>query len=150
MNTALGTLTSMSAEDKFGKCKEIAIAVASEIPDSAVVYGLYFPVTPKHKWDERWRSSEFFTHFWVQIDGRIIDAAKEQFGEPFVSIIPIGDIRYVKIGVLNVEKDLVTPIVKEPQINWSTIGEDPLRPTSVVWADYDNHMEKINQLRAAS
>lgn len=147
--TALSTLISMNADEKFGKCKEIAIAVSNEIPESVVIFGLYFPITPKHKWDERWRTSEFFTHFWVQVDGRIIDAAKEQYGEPFVSIIPIDDVRYVKIGVLDNDDDKVIPLVNEPKIDWSTVALAPLKPTKVVWAGYDERIKIINQLRAS-
>jgi hypothetical protein len=134
--------------DKFGKCKEIAIEIADQIPNCEIVFGLYFPVTPKSKWDERWRNATFFTHFWVEFDDRIIDAAKEQFGEPFVSIIPQDDVRYVKIGVLNKHTDKVTPQVVEPQIKWETVDGNPLRFTHVIWAGYEDHMKIINQLRA--
>lgn len=135
--------------ETFARCKEISITIAEQISNCQIVFGLYFPVTPKHKWDKRWQSSNFFTHFWVEFDSHIIDGSKEQFGEPFVSIIPADDVRYVKVGYYLLDRDTVISLKETtgPKIKWDTIDGNPLRPVKVTWAQYDDHMEVINELR---
>jgi hypothetical protein len=131
----------------FAACKEVSIQIAKEIKNSEIYYGLYFPLTPRHTWDFRWWGSKFFTHFWVEFENRIIDCAKQQFGEPFVSIAPIDDIRYVKVGRYDYVKDTCTRLVQEPKILWDTYENTPIKPVKVVWAGYEKHLEKLDLVK---
>lgn len=138
--------------DSFGRCKEIAIAIAEEIPECRIVYGLYCPMTPKESWDKRWitkKMSNVFTHFWIEFEGRIIDASKEQFGEPEISIVPEDDARYVRIGIYHPENQKLFPIVDDPKVEWSSLDKTGTPTVSVVWAGYREHMRKLEGLRAS-
>lgn len=133
--------------DNFAKCKEIAIALSDALPESIVCYGIYSPITPKEVWDERWQINpiEQFVHYWVEYRERIIDAAKEQYGEPFLNIAPLEDIRYVKVGILKGDKTI--PIVDDPQIDFSTYTGNPLKPISVLWREWDKYRAQLEEVK---
>jgi len=131
--------------DNFAKCKEIAIAVSEGIPEGEIIYGLYFPLTPEDTWDSRWKGCKFFTHFWVEYANRIIDLAKEQFGEPQINVIPNDDIRYVKVGKYEGGKTI--PVVDEPIIQWGTYRGTPLKAVSIIWSGYTKYLELLESVR---
>jgi len=134
----------------FANCKEIAITVSGNIPDSEICYGMYSPITPRKIWDKGWQKEDSrlypsFTHFWVEKDGLIFDNAAEQFGELEEVITDQTDIRYVKVGKYNPETGEVIPLVSNPIIEWETLtGIGGI--VNVVWEKYDEYINKIKFL----
>lgn len=128
----------------FADCKETAIRVSGEIPDSEIYYGLYVATTPKKTWDKGWRKAPdpVFTHFWVVKDNDIIDHATDQFGGPDVSITTIDDPHYVTVGVYNPINDSTTTLVSDPFIQWPLLTE-PGGSVSVIWRDFDKYMKQF-------
>ena len=66
----------------FANCKEIAITVSGNIPDSEICYGMYSPITPRKIWDKGWQKEDSrlypsFTHFWVEKDGKKVTSGSD-------------------------------------------------------------------------
>lgn len=118
----------------YAQCKEIAISISEKIEGSKVVYGLYFPSSPKELWDDRYpKSSDCFTHFWVETDLGYIDMARLQFGEQNATHIEKKNPRYVKSGELVGQE--TQDVVEFPRIEWAT-HSTTMNTTTVVWPDY--------------
>lgn len=130
----------------FADCKETAIRVSGEIPESEIYYGLYVPTTPTKTWDTRWVKpwlDPVFTHFWVQTEDKIIDHAAEQFGGPEVVETTTNDPHYVVVGKYDKEKDQTNPIVEYPLIEWGSLINGDTRSVRVVWPEYERYMMKF-------
>jgi hypothetical protein len=77
--------------DSVGRCRARARAIAAARPGSAVVNGRFFPRTAPSTWAPIYQAlrdrfpngvQRGFVHWWIELDGRIIDGAVRQFGEP--------------------------------------------------------------------
>ena len=127
---------------EFANCKEVAIQVSGEVSGD-IYYGLYIPLTDPETWHSSWRSRNIpvFTHFWVEKDNKIVDKAKEQFGETS-EISEINDPRYIKVGIYDKGMDKTFPLVKDPQIFWDSLtGVGGL--VNVKWNNYNSYMKKL-------
>lgn len=129
----------------FADCKETAIRVSGELPESKIFYGM-FTADPKKDWHPLWVKTTFgrtFTHFWVEKDNQIIDEAADQFGEEN-GIRPIDDPRYVKVGEYIPTGDTHIPVVSTPKIIWDTMTK-PGGMVTVEWEDYYNYLSRLDK-----
>lgn len=132
----------------FADCKEVAITVSGNIPNSEVCYGMFTPLTDPNTWDQRWNipnSDHTYTHFWVEKDGKIIDKATSQFGGPEEVITSVTDKRYVKVGKLIPETDKHIQISVSPSIDWGTCS-GPGGKVTVNWPNYEKYIRDLKGL----
>lgn len=126
----------------FADCMNVAITTSGHIPNSEVAYGLYTPPldTDWHpKWNKKHRT---FTHFWVEHEDKIIDNACDQYGEPSEKITDITDIRYVKVGRMQLPYSLSNLIVlrTSPKIHWKSMQNFNVE---VEWNEYDIYLKRL-------
>ena len=90
---------------RFRDCERAARAYTARHPGAIVVNGLIRPSTPPETWHPRWAALDArfratvgdrmaFVHYWVEVDGVIVDPVAAMFGYP-----PVTDYEKMAAGI---------------------------------------------------